>query len=118
MRQSALGGIGCRGRLLGGATTTASVFLASAYAARSLSARKGGNRSPRNIWISDMPEASQRATMFAPCGISEADLVTSTRDGVHSLGRSSRGESLEAALASVVFINYVNVPPALRVPRA
>ncbi|MCW2730219.1 MAG: hypothetical protein JWR13_1035 [Mycobacterium sp.] len=41
---------------------------------------------PGSTVMSSTPAASHRATTLAPCGSSNADLVTSTREGIHRVG--------------------------------
>src|ERR1700761_8865037 len=52
--------------------------------------------------MSATPAASHRATISAPCGISKADRVTSTRAGVHCVTDSGSGGHGGGATGSVM----------------
>lgn len=64
-----------------------------------------GSRSPRSTSMSATPAASQRAMMPAPCGVSAAERVTSTRAGVHKVGYFRAG-----AVVGIAFCNTRRVP--------
>ena len=113
MRQSALGGMGCGLRALGGATTTASVLLARAYASRSVPAESPVSRSPGSSSMSVAPAASQRRMISAAYGCSAADRVTRTCLGTQSRDEVTGRGSMVDGITKINVVRRPNLPLAV-----